>query len=198
MNETRPMVICGSDGVPVDVVLQSEKGFRKSIEQGQIWALHSESGRLLPYGDGVSAVVTDHGSWFLARIEASSRSPVGNAGELGSQATDGAGRVTVPDTGGGDGAADDASQIGTVLTRLAAVIRGRHQEMPEGSYTTHLFSSGGEKIRKKVGEESVEVVLAGDRASLVGEVADLLYHVLVLLENEGIELGEIAAELDSR
>lgn len=194
MSETRPMVVCGSDGVPIDVVLQSEKGFRKSIEQGEIWALHSESGRLLPYGDGISAVLTDHGSWYLARIDAST--PGGDGGESESAETRRAEGASVLDTD--TGPVDDADRIGIVLTRLAAVIRGRHQEMPEGSYTTHLFSSGGEKIRKKVGEESVEVVLASDRSSLVGEVADLLYHVLVLLENEGIELSEVAAELESR
>ena len=70
--------------------------------------------------------------------------------------------------------------------------------MPEGSYTTHLFSAGNEKIRKKTGEEAVELILASDRAQLTSETADFIYHLLVLLEVEGISLDEIAAELKGR
>ncbi len=70
--------------------------------------------------------------------------------------------------------------------------------MPEGSYTTHLFSSGNEKIRKKTGEEAIELILASTRDELVFEAADLLFHLLVLLEDEGIGLEEIIGELQKR
>ena len=70
--------------------------------------------------------------------------------------------------------------------------------MPEGSYTTHLFASGAAKIRKKAGEEAVELLLAAERDEVIHETADLLYHLLVLLEQEQVGIAEIAAELSRR
>jgi phosphoribosyl-ATP pyrophosphohydrolase len=99
-------------------------------------------------------------------------------------------RVPASGSGGGD-------QLGAVLTELAALIQTRHREMPEGSYTTHLFESGSQKIRKKVGEEAAEILLAHGE-ELVSEAADFLYHLLVLLEAEDITLDQIAAELRTR
>jgi phosphoribosyl-ATP pyrophosphohydrolase len=85
-----------------------------------------------------------------------------------------------------------------VLSRLTEVVRRRQQEMPEGSYTSYLFSSGLDKIRKKTGEEAVELVLARERSEVISESADLLYHLLVLLQAEGIETTEVLDELASR
>ena len=198
MNQTKPMVICDRNGHPIDVVRQSEKGFRKSIEQNEIWSIHAGTGRLLPYRHGTAAAIADRGSWYLARLDDVPGDDVPGDGSsarlVGDPKTDAG--VAQSERGVSVETAD--AQIGEVLMELARLIRDRRREMPEGSYTTHLFSSGGEKIRKKIGEESVEVVLATDRASLIGEVADLLYHLLVLLENEGIALGDVAAELQSR
>jgi len=101
-----------------------------------------------------------------------------------------------PSTAGDGGHA--GNDIGAVLASLVNVIRDRRREMPEGSYTTHLFSAGNEKIRKKTGEEAVELILASGRAELTSETADFIYHLLVLLEVEGISLDEIAAELKGR
>ena len=73
--------------------------------------------------------------------------------------------------------------------------------MPEGSYTTYLFSKGIDKILKKIGEESAETIIAAknrSKAELASESADLLYHLLVLFINEGLEVDEVLAELEKR
>ena len=77
----------------------------------------------------------------------------------------------------------------------------RKKKLPEGSYTTYLFQKGLDKILKKVGEESTEVIIAGkaeDRAETIYEIADLAYHVLVLMAQMGISVADIRQELASR
>ena len=84
---------------------------------------------------------------------------------------------------------------------LYDLLQGRKDQPQEGSYTSYLFEKGLDKILKKVGEESTEVIIAAkaeDRAETVYEVADLCYHVLVLLVHAGIPLEEITAELGRR
>ena len=93
------------------------------------------------------------------------------------------------------------SELGETLRRLYELIETRKRERPEGSYTTYLFDQGLDKILKKVGEESTETIVAAkndDRASLVNESSDLLYHLLVLLVERGVTLEEIRDELVSR
>ena len=88
-----------------------------------------------------------------------------------------------------------------VVRDLERVIRQRHADMPEGSYTTSLFRDGTQRIAQKVGEEGVEVVIAalaqGD-GRLTSEMADLLYHCLVLLVERGLSWSEVEAELANR
>lgn len=87
------------------------------------------------------------------------------------------------------------------LAELDALVASRQRERAEGSYTASLFDRGVHRIAQKVGEEGVETALAGvadDDAALVGEVADLLYHVVVLLRARGLSLGEAIAALDAR
>ena len=84
---------------------------------------------------------------------------------------------------------------------LAAVIRDRKQNPAEGSYTCYLFDKGLDKILKKVGEEASEVIIAAkaeDHKETVYEIADLAYHVMVLMVQAGISLDEVKAELASR
>ena len=84
---------------------------------------------------------------------------------------------------------------------LMKLIEGRKIEKKEGSYTTYLFEKGLDKILKKVGEESTEVIIAAkaeDKAETVYEIADLVYHVMVLMVEAGISLDEITEELASR
>lgn len=84
---------------------------------------------------------------------------------------------------------------------LMQLIAGRKTEKKEGSYTTYLFEKGIDKILKKVGEESTEVIIAGkagDKKETIYEIADLAYHVMVLMIEMGISLEDIRAELASR
>ncbi len=87
------------------------------------------------------------------------------------------------------------------LDALLELIRGRKTEKKDGSYTTYLFEKGIDKILKKVGEESTEVIIAGkagDKAETVYEISDLLYHVMVLMVEMGISNEDILKELASR
>ncbi len=84
---------------------------------------------------------------------------------------------------------------------LYRLLADRKAKMPEGSYTTYLFEKGLDKILKKVGEESTEVIIAAkaeDRAETVYEIADLAYHVMVLMVEAGITVEDIKKELESR
>ena len=85
-----------------------------------------------------------------------------------------------------------------VFRELEELVKSRKRELPEGSYTTQLFLEGKEKIYKKFGEEAVEVLVAEKRERIISEVADMLYHLLVLLSYHDISLGEIMAELRRR
>ena len=87
------------------------------------------------------------------------------------------------------------------LTRLEATIARRLTASPDESYVAKLNSKGLAKIAQKVGEEAVETVIAamsGEREELVSESADLLMHLLVLLQKKGVALDEVMAELDRR
>ena len=87
------------------------------------------------------------------------------------------------------------------LEGLYQLLQSRKKELPEGSYTTYLFQKGLDKILKKVGEESTEVIIAGkaeDKAETIYEIADLAYHVLVLMVQLGISVEDIRKELASR
>jgi phosphoribosyl-ATP pyrophosphohydrolase/phosphoribosyl-AMP cyclohydrolase len=89
--------------------------------------------------------------------------------------------------------------FGAMVERLAATIQQRHRDMPEGSYTVSLIQSGPERLAQKVGEEAVEVVVAAlsdDR--LPEEAADLVYHLLVLLEERGVGIEDVARVLHDR
>ncbi|HCJ01879.1 MAG TPA: phosphoribosyl-ATP diphosphatase, partial [Clostridiales bacterium] len=84
---------------------------------------------------------------------------------------------------------------------LMQLISGRKEQKKEGSYTTYLFEKGRDKILKKVGEESTEVIIAGkadDKKETIYEIADLAYHVMVLMIDMGISLEDIFKELASR
>lgn len=88
-----------------------------------------------------------------------------------------------------------------ILDKLEALIAERDEKRPEGAYTTYLFEHGVDKILKKVGEEASEVIIAAknrSRDELRYEAADLLYHLLVLLREQGMKLDEVLEELASR
>ena len=84
---------------------------------------------------------------------------------------------------------------------LMELIAGRKTEKKEGSYTTYLFEKGIDKILKKIGEESTEVIIAAkadDKKETIYEIADLAYHVMVMMVEMGISLEDVKAELASR
>ena len=87
------------------------------------------------------------------------------------------------------------------IRTLARVIKGRHDEMPEGSYTTKLFIKGVKTISKKVGEEASESIIEavdGNRSRFIYEAGDLIYHYLVLLEQMGCSIDDLERELALR
>lgn len=87
------------------------------------------------------------------------------------------------------------------LKELQDFISKRHEEMPEGSYTTSLFQSGMNKMAQKVGEEAVETVIEatnGTNERLIYESSDLLYHLIVLLTSQGLRIEDLAKELKER
>ena len=101
----------------------------------------------------------------------------------------------------GTQAGEDARATRETLETLMSTLAQRKRDMPEGSYTAYLFASGVDKILKKVGEEASEVIIAakGDsRERVVSEVSDLIYHLCVLLVEQGVELSDVMAELEKR
>ena len=92
-------------------------------------------------------------------------------------------------------------QSNEVLEALYQTIIDRREQPKEGSYTCYLLEKGLDKILKKVGEECSETIIAaknGDNHETVLEISDLLYHLMVMMVNEGIPLSDVLAELDRR
>ncbi len=87
------------------------------------------------------------------------------------------------------------------MDELYDLLKGRKEQLPEGSYTTYLFNKGLDKILKKVGEECTEVIIAAkdnDKKETIYEVADLAYHIMVMMVEQGISVNDIRKELASR
>lgn len=88
-----------------------------------------------------------------------------------------------------------------VLRSLYEVVQGRKAEPQEGSYTCYLFDKGLDKILKKVGEECAETIIAAKNdlpSDTVGEISDLIYHLMVMMVEKDIPLDDVLAELDRR
>ncbi len=173
---TLPLVVENREGDILFALLINEKGYRKSIENGELWIVNPDTGRLLPYeGEGTYISIEGHGTWYSVVLDLEAAKNENEASE-----------ETV------------AVETPEILTHLYNVIHQRKIEMPEGSYTTHLFEKGLEKIKKKTGEEAIELILAVERGEIVYEAADLIYHMMVLLEESGIHIDEVLAELRKR
>ena len=181
--EVRPLVVIAG-GAVVDLMAMNERAYVKTIESRSLWVTDSGGARELPYrppkgGTSRIADLRRGDSWYAVALadRADTKPPQG----------DGAGPNPVRTEGEPD-----------VLHALAATIRERKDASPEGSYTAFLFEQGVDKIRKKVGEEAIEVITAGTAEELASESADLLYHLLALLEARGVRLDQVYAELESR
>jgi phosphoribosyl-ATP pyrophosphohydrolase len=97
--------------------------------------------------------------------------------------------------------ATEADRLGPTLDRLWQIIQSRRDADPQSSYTARLFARGRAKIAQKLGEEAVEAVIEGVKdnpSALIGESADLLYHLLVLWAAAGVSPADVAAELTRR
>lgn len=200
MPEIFPLLVYGSGHELVATALQNPKSFHKSMEQDEIWALHPDTGRVLPVAgtknlkatfqqDHAEVTLPDGRTWAgLPAAAPAEHQDLYESGILGIPAqqplTKGPGPVPAV---GSD-----------VLEKLAQVIHKRNTDRPEGSYTTHLFEKGEEKIRKKTGEEAVELILARIDTEMVSEAADLIYHLLVLLEVKQIPVQRVLQELSGR
>ncbi len=252
VQEIKPLVIKTPDGNIVDVSLMNRKCHSKSIERDQLWHLHRETGRTLPYDERAQLLdLKARETWYEAVINLLTQ-------DSGQDSLSAENRFTGPaaqnnkakeveaqkaeeeqlrsqpaslrksasesylksphhdqapeeesvsgTTYGQDnslvdsesGKAVSSQSCGPILEKLEAIVRERRFTMPEGSYTTHLFSSGAEKIRKKAGEEAVELILADSRDQIIYEAADLLYHLCVLLVSEDISYSEVCSELQQR
>jgi phosphoribosyl-AMP cyclohydrolase / phosphoribosyl-ATP pyrophosphohydrolase len=189
--ELYPLVIYNSENAVVEAALINKKGYTKSLENNVLWVVHPETGRLLPFRDGPELVrLVFHNSWYEAYIVLE---------KPGSAAGNGAGtRDSDQDTADRATAETKTGAEGDVLVRLGNVIRDRKRSRAEGSYTTYLFNEGLEKIRKKTGEEAIELILAQNEHETVHEAADLIYHMLVLLEAENIGFEKVLEELLNR
>ena len=98
-------------------------------------------------------------------------------------------------------AGERAASASDMITELSALIKQRETDMPEGAYTTYLFEEGVDKICKKLGEEAAEVIIAAknrDARELATESADLLYHLLVLLQEQKVDFKEVTGVLEER
>ncbi len=179
-DKVKPYIILKTGGGLLTVLQTNQKGYKKSIENNQIWAVNPETERLLPEDlGGRPTGFRERDGWYEADYSIA----------VSEDAADTASAIEA-----GPVAEDDYS----FLARLFALISKRKQELPEGSYTTHLFTSGEEKIRKKTGEEAVELLLARSREDIIYESADLVYHMMVFLAEKGIGFDEIVSELQSR
>lgn len=176
-----PLVLINAEGAVVEALLMNDKGFHKSIENKELWVVHPETGRLLPKdGDASFKSLSNKGGYFEAVVTSSVKA--GSSIEKVVQSP------VTPSGEGGD----------SILRDLFAVIEDRKKTLPEGSYTTHLFNKGIDKIKKKTGEETIELVLAQHRDDVVYEAADLVYHMLVLLAAQNIHIDDVLAELKKR
>lgn len=174
----------------VEKTLSSGEAHYYSRSRQELWRKGATSGNT----QGVAEVRLDcDADALLYKVEA--RGPACHTGERTCFFTTVAGEgvgVSVGDPENGKG-------FGETVEHLAGTIAQRHQEMPEGSYTADLIRRGPERVSQKVGEEAVEVVIAALREDRVAEeTADLVYHLLVLLEERGVSLDEVARILNDR
>jgi phosphoribosyl-ATP pyrophosphohydrolase len=174
--------------------LMNRKAFRKSSETGVPWVVNPQTQRVLPWPGGpqILSLKEAPGCFRLTLAPGSSMEPYGSSPPAEADPDD---RISM---NGFSGSPEDIESSSDVMVRLSALVAERRKTMPEGSYTTHLFKEGLDKIRKKTGEEAVELILARDTKDVVFEAADLAYHLLVLLEASGLNWDDVTRELKRR
>jgi len=172
----------------VEKTLSSGEAHYYSRSRSELWRKGATSGNTQRV---VEVRLDCDGDALLYRVEP--RGPACHTGATSCFFT------TLDGDGVGVATADHDVLFGTMVERLAGTIAQRHREMPEGSYTAGLIRQGTDRLAQKVGEEAVEVVVAalGDER-LAEESADLVYHLLVLLEERGVRIENVARVLHDR
>ena len=172
----------------VEKTLSTGEAHYYSRSRAELWRKGATSGNTQMV---VEVRVDCDGDALLYRVEP--RGPACHTGEMtcfySTLAGEGVGVATGP----------DGVSLGTMVERLAGTIAQRHRDMPQESYTAGLIRRGPERLAQKVGEEAVEVVIAALRDDrLAEETADLVYHLLVLLEERGVGTEKVAGVLRDR
>lgn len=174
-----------------------------SVESGETWFWSRSRSELWHKGatsGHTQRIVSLHydcdGDTLLVRVEQN-----GPACHTGSYSCFTGEIQGVKGTEAGASAFQQSSDRFAMLNQLEATIAQRYVERPEGAYTTYLFEKGVDKILKKVGEESAEVIIAAknkDNDELRCETSDLIFHLMVLLRDRGLSLDEVMTELGRR
>jgi phosphoribosyl-ATP pyrophosphohydrolase len=187
---TLPLEVLSPKGGLVGILLMNAKSHNKSLERAELWTVVPPGDRVLPIeGAGFSQIQVVDGHRYRAvltddrAVEAVRGALAGRFSSLAS--------TDLPSSSAATGNQP-------TLEKLKQVIARRRRDLPEGSYTTLLFQKGEDKIRKKTGEEAIELILATERKDLVSESADLIYHLMVLLEVKEIPVDDVLAELEGR
>ncbi|MEI8093837.1 MAG: phosphoribosyl-ATP diphosphatase [Spirochaetales bacterium] len=196
---TLPLEVRSYDGSFLGALLTNRKAYQKSLERHELWFVHPVNHRVLPL-EGVGFVHLETSVPTHYRVVLDANGVKAFQKERDKQMGD---FLKLDSVGPAPGdlqhdPSNPKTQRDSTLEMLRQVIAGRRKDMPEGSYTTHLFTKGEDKIRKKTGEEAIELILATDRKEMIGEAADLIYHMMVLLEVKDIPIAEVLAELEAR
>ena len=179
------LALCYMDNASLVQTLQTgQTGFINSIgaERGEQRLLD-----ILVNPDGCSITI------LVERATASREKPASLLRDIGDSQQPSRSSVSLVDV--------ESKEFGLSIYRLFNLIADRREKRPEGSYTTYLFNSGTDKILKKVAEESAEVIIAAKNNShreITSELADLFYHLLVLMVDRDVKLGDIHRELEHR
>lgn len=192
---TLPLEVRSPRDELVGILLMNAKAANKSRERAELWtvvpgaAVAHANPVLSIEGARFSSLEVVDGSRY--RVVLADQPSVAAVKAALVERFAGLAAVDLPD-------APTASGNQPTLEKLKQVIAGRRRDLPEGSYTTLLFTKGEDKIRKKTGEEAIELLLATTHKDIVSESADLIYHLMVLLEVKDIPVGEVLAELEGR
>jgi phosphoribosyl-ATP pyrophosphohydrolase/phosphoribosyl-AMP cyclohydrolase len=171
-------------GAILTLAYMSEESLQKTIESGETWFWSRSRGEL----------------WHKGATSGNTQRVVHIAADCDRDAL----VVTVEPRGpachtGAESCFDGVPPL--FLDRLIHVLRDRKAALPEGSYSARLFKEGRDKILKKIGEEATEVVIAAKgqgRERMISEIADLVFHLSVLMVDEGLEWADVAEELRKR
>lgn len=184
-----PLLVMRENAV-VHACLAHEKSAEKTLETQMLWEVHPTTQRTIPADPRIFVErVCRTASWYVAYVGQDTQLSSQNFAEKNEYSSE------IQPSEKKETAHDNAVLF---LNELYDVVSTRNAMRPTGSYTTHLFESGAHKIRKKLAEEVTEVILAQSEKELTLEVADLLYHLVVLLVESDVSLRSCIEVLQAR